>query len=131
MKLSVNNTTLEVASVDQLQSVLVNIGRLEFREIWLSAPDGQSLCALLNREVGWLMYLPAAGDAGFRSRNPAFSGSESVNIECRLNNGQVDAYPASWAISEVEILRALSYFVVHVTRPPFVEWQNDSDQNGR
>jgi len=34
-------------------------------------------------------------------------------IEYRLGNGQVDQYPASWALREQEIMRALDYFVVH------------------
>jgi hypothetical protein len=85
------------------------------------------LAALLNRDIGWLMYLRHdEGDAGFSSRNPAFGGSDSAMIEYQLSNGQHDEYPASWALPAKEIMRALEHFIEHQgDRAPFVCWHAD------
>jgi len=37
------------------------------QEIWLEAPDGQLLCALINGNLGWLMYLRQREDPGAKS----------------------------------------------------------------
>jgi hypothetical protein len=71
---------------------------LECDEVWLEAPDGQSLCALINGDVGWLMYVREPRDAGFRSRNPSYQGDLQAQIEYRLSNGQLDSYPSAWAL---------------------------------
>jgi hypothetical protein len=50
-------------------------------------------------------------------------------IEYRLSNGQVDQYPASWALPEQEIMRALEYFVEYQGgRAPFVRRHSDADE---
>ena len=97
-----------------------------YREVWLESPDGQSLCALINSNLGWLMYLRESGDAGFSSRNPNYSGPADATIEYRLNNGQQDEYPASWALPVVEIERALNFFQKELKPPTFIYWHNDS-----
>jgi hypothetical protein len=99
----------------------------------------------LNRSIGWLMYLRHYGDAGFSSRNPAFDVSAAAQcnpasvsrcggvlvpvIEYRLSNGQLDQYPASWALPEEEVMCALEYFIKHQgARPPFVVWNDDGQR---
>ena len=96
-----------------------------FQEVWLEADCGSLLCALLNGERGWLMYLPEPDDPGFSSRNPEYAGPASEMIAYRLNNGQEDHYPASWALPISEIDRALSYFRSHSKPDPFIHWNND------
>jgi hypothetical protein len=98
----------------------------DFREVWVELPDGQSMCALINGEVGWLMYLRYNGDAGFSSRNPAYGGDTSRMIEYVLSNGQRDEYPASWALQRSVIDGALQYFRDNGRPPPFVRWHNDT-----
>jgi hypothetical protein len=93
-----------------------------FDEVWLEAPDGQSICALINGNVGWLMYLREPGDAGFSSRNPKYDGDPNAAIECLLSNGQRDVYPASWALPVEEVREALDYFAREHRRPPFIVW---------
>jgi len=106
--------------------------------------EGPSLFALLNGDIGWLMYLRHDdGDTGFSSRNPAFGSSDVTPerpafvsrfggvlvpvIEYRLANGQMDEYPASWALHEQQIMSALEYFVEHEgSRAPFVHWHDDA-----
>jgi hypothetical protein len=97
----------------------------DFDEVWLTAPDGQSLCALINGGWGWLMYLRQEGDAGFSSRNPSYDGDPKANVEYRLSNGQVDHYPASWALPVDQVRRALDYFEKEHRQPPFVTWHED------
>src|SRR5205823_1847555 len=81
-----------------------------YEEVWLRSPNGQSLCALVNGDRGWLMFLREDGDSGFSSRNPDYNGPPDAQIEYELNNGQHDFYPASWALPIAEVRRALVYF---------------------
>ncbi len=97
----------------------------KFDEIWLSAPSGQSLCALVNGAQGWLMYLREEGDSGFSSRNPSYEGDPNAKIEYAHSNGQHDWYPASWALPIEEVRRAVDYFAREHKRPPFITWHED------
>src|SRR5262249_1682272 len=98
-----------------------------YREICEVAPDGQSLMALLNADLGWLMELRWPGDAGFSSRNPTYGGDPDAKVEYVLGNGQRDEYPASWALPSSEVFRALAHFREHRSAPPFITWHNDSE----
>jgi hypothetical protein len=126
MDLSINGWRSKVASSAELRDAIAPFAKEQFREIWLNATDGPSLCALLNGKRGWLMYLPEEGDAGFSSRNPSFSGNENEVIEYRLTNGQVDEYPARWSLGEDDVLSALVFFAEERRRPPTVYWHDDS-----
>jgi hypothetical protein len=96
-----------------------------FEEVWVDLPDGQSLCALINGHLGWLMYLPEPGAVGSSSRNLAYHGDPAATIEYRLNNGQHDWYPASWALPGADVRLALAYFAEFRTRPSFIAWHDD------
>lgn len=98
----------------------------KFREIWVEAPEGQSLCALINGDVGWLMYLRKSGDAGFSSRNPDYDGDPEATVEYRLSNGQRDEYPRLWALPVSTVERAMEFFRAKHAPPPFITWHNDS-----
>ena len=98
-----------------------------YSEVWEHTPDGKALCALINGDMGWLLYLRGQGDAGFSSRNPSYSGPPDAAIEYYLSNGQRDEYPAAWALPLADIQRALAYFREHAQPPPFIAWHNDSD----
>jgi hypothetical protein len=125
VRLSVNGKSFEVASTDELREALSRFAKEEFREIWLNVPYFPALSVLANKNGGWLMYLREAGDAGLGSRNPAYRGNDGELAVYRLGNGQVDQYPASWALSEADIFEALAYFVEHKCRPPFIAWHDD------
>jgi hypothetical protein len=96
------------------------------QEIWVDGPHGQSLCALINNDVGWLMYLREQGDAGFSSRNPDYNGPPDACIDYFLSNGQLDSYPAAWAYPVATVTRAIEYFQSEGRAPPFIAWHNDS-----
>jgi len=61
----------------------------QYQEIWAETPDGQAMCALVNGDHGWLMYLRRTGDAGFSSRSPNFIGPRNAVFEYVLSNGSV------------------------------------------
>jgi hypothetical protein len=103
------------------------IEKSKYDERWVETSDGQAMCALINANLGWLMYLRENGDAGFSSRNPNFTGPNDALLEYRLSNGQMDEYPMAWALPIEEIRRALEYFDREKRPPPFVTWHNDSE----
>ncbi|MBA4032005.1 MAG: hypothetical protein C0478_14095 [Planctomyces sp.] len=96
-----------------------------FENHWLNSSDGQSLCALINGDLGWLMYLRYEGDSGFSSRNPDYDGPPDAEIEYVLDNGQHDFYPASWAIPVTVVRQGLEHFRQKNEKPPFVVWNED------
>lgn len=98
----------------------------QHQEIWVEKPDGQSMCALINGDIGWIMYLRREGDPGFGSRSQDYEGAESAHIDYVLSNGQRDRYPASWALPTAAVNRALGYFRATGKPPHFVLWHNDS-----
>jgi hypothetical protein len=97
-----------------------------FREIWVDGPDGQSLCALISGDVGWLVYLREPGDAGFSSRNPAYAGPAEAVTSFVLSNGQKDEYPSAWLYPLAEVERAIGHFRATGMPPPFITWHSDS-----
>lgn len=98
----------------------------KYDEIWVKAADGRAMCALINGQLGWLMYLREPGDAGFSSRNPDYAGPADATLEYYLSNGQRDVYPLAWALPLDEVRRALDYFKREQKPPPFIRWHNDS-----
>jgi hypothetical protein len=147
VNVSVNSYLTKVDSIPALRRELEFFASEQFREISLYVePPGPSLIALLNGNIGWLMYLRHGdGDPGFSSRNSSFASVGNATdtriftgrfdgegvplIQYQLSNGQVDEYPASWALPESEIVRALVYFVEHSgARPPFIHWHDDSER---
>ena len=128
MQLSINEKSVSVGSAEAVRDALAASAGQPFREIWLNESGGRALCALLNGECGFLMYLRHEGDAGFTSRNPAFNGRDML-VEYRLRNGQADKFPASWMLGEAVIVAALEYFALHDDKAPFITW-NDESQRG-
>ena len=96
----------------------------QFKEIWLEGKNGESLCALINGNIGWLMYLRFEGDAGFSSRNPSISIDEDV--EYFLCNGQKDIYPKSWTYHIDKLTEAMQSLLKDGQLPHQLEWHDDS-----
>src|SRR5262249_47544131 len=81
-------------------------------------------------------------DTGFTTRNPmyddtdstlgglAFDGryqGEHVRLVTYYCNGVDEEFPASWAVTESDIMRALEYFAEHEgRRSPFLQWHDDA-----
>src|SRR5262245_29343998 len=98
-----------------------------FEDVCIRSPDPERpiFCALINVDLGWLVNLREEGDAGLSSGNLNYMGAVDAQIEYRLDNGQHDLYPASWALSVEEVRRAIEYFEHEHQRPPFVAWHED------
>lgn len=95
----------------------------QFKEIWLRGAHGASLCALINGDMGWLMYLRPEGDPGFSSRNPDITSEESV--EFLRSNGQMDFYPKSWTYPVDSLAEAMKSFIQDGRRPLQLQWHED------
>jgi hypothetical protein len=98
-----------------------------YKEIWVDTDSGQSMCALINGNYGWLMYLPDDEGNSFSSRNPDYKGDKNMTMEFYLNNGQRDEYPLSWVLPIGYVEQALEYFEKEKKLPPFINWHNDSE----
>jgi hypothetical protein len=79
-------------------------------EIWVDHGPFPAMCALLNGDKGWLMWLRFEGDAGFISLNPEYHGPSNAQIEYVVGQGQVDRYPSEWAYPRTAIVSALRSF---------------------
>ncbi len=66
----------------------------QYKEIWLNKETGENICALINGNFGWLMYLNHGNEVGFSSRNPETDFEETILFQ--LHNGQIDRYPENW-----------------------------------
>jgi len=122
MQLTINHAVYEVSEPQGLKELLFE-APAPFAEVWLNNADGwPTLCALINADCAWLMYLRFEGDSGFSTRNPEYQGSAGARIEYRLANGQRDEHPASWNISTAEAVRALEYFLAEEKMAPWLTW---------
>jgi hypothetical protein len=74
------------------------------------------------------MFLRFPEDPGISSRNPSYSGPLDATTEYELSNGQVDSYPASWALPLATIEQAITFFRGTGQPPPFVCWSNDAGE---
>lgn len=105
---------------------MVPIDKNKYEQISHEAENGQILFALINDQLGWLMYLREPGDAGFSSRNPNYEGSPNAKLDYYLSNGQRDEYPLAWAFPVAQVRQAIEYFRKEQQPPPFIVWHNDS-----
>lgn len=99
----------------------------QYKEIWAETEDGQAMAALINGDTGWLVYLREEGDAGFSSRNPAYTEPEDAIQDYYLSNGQCDEYPLAWALPVSELQRAMEHLLTRAEPAPWIWWHNDSD----
>ncbi len=127
MELDINNVLHEVTNVDKLRARLAQLTQTQFSEVWIRhTADWPAVCALINGEAAWLMYMRYEGDAGFSTRNPQYTGPHKAMIEYYLSNGQCDEYPAAWNITTAEALRALEYFFDEKAMAPWLTWQDEN-----
>lgn len=96
----------------------------QFKEIWLRKASGESICALINGNFGWLMYLHHANDIGYSSRNPEFESQEVIPFQ--LSNGQIDNYPRNWVYPVSVVRDALLHFLHHGQMYEGIAWHDDS-----
>lgn len=126
MELTINGDSYEVASLGGLRYHLPKISERQFCEVWLYAASGwPAVCALVNGDAAWVMYLRHDGDSGFSTRNPGYAGPKEAVTEYFLSNGQRDEYPDAWNITVREALRALEHFQQTQEMAPWLQWQEE------
>lgn len=96
----------------------------QFKEIWIEGDKGQRICALIDNDFGWLMYLRFEGHAGCSTRNPAIETKEE--IEFVLDNGQGDLYPKNWTYPLSKLKLVLLSFMNDSELPNQLSWHDDS-----
>ena len=116
-----NGKRVAATSIEQFGSALETFDVESQFELWLSWPDGPSICMLRNGFDAFLMCLRFSGDSGVVSKGDS---SNSGSVKYRLKNGQTDEYPASYSIPLEECYKALAYFYVNDgVRPDWVHWE--------
>jgi len=129
MELMINKVRYEVTDLDELRPRLAQIRRTQFSEVWIYHTGGwPAICALVNGEAAWVMFMRYSGDAGFSTRNPLYDGPEKAVIEYHLSNGQHDEYLAAWNITTTEALRALEHFFERAAMAPWLHWYDDTEK---
>ncbi len=120
IEVTLNDRTLDAASIEQLGVTLDEIDAKQKFELWISVPFGSCMTMLRNGEDAWLMYLREPGDSGFRSSgDPSRSGLRSF----RLANGQDDEFPLAWCIDIEQCYKAVAYFYVNDgEKPEWIDW---------
>lgn len=126
MHVTINGEQHSLAGVEEAENLFALFGQTDDLEIWVSEGSGPSLCALLNRQCGWLMFLRFEGDTGFSSWQPLRVQSERPEEAFVLWNGQVDTYPSSWTMDRKVVFDALLEFVASGQRPSMVDWHDDT-----
>jgi hypothetical protein len=126
VNVDIDERAVVVRDADALDQILAKLPRAEHRQVCLYRPSGEVLCAQLNAERGWLMYLLFPGDAGFSSRNPAYDGPPDAKYDFTLPNGQGDEYPACYWLPYRQVYRAILYFYVHGGLAPWITWHDDT-----
>jgi hypothetical protein len=97
-------------TVEELKQSFAD-SKQKYREIWVSYDENQHMCALINNNIGWVMYVSDECEAGLCTRNMEYKGNFDDEIEYVLDNGQEDLYPVRWAIGVTEIYTALATFI--------------------
>jgi len=127
MELIINKVQYAVTDLNELRARLAQVRLTQFSEVWINHTDGwPAICALVNGEAAWLMYLRHKGDAGFSTRNPLYAGPEKAVIEYYLSNGEQDKHPAAWNITTAEAIRGLEFFFEKAAMAPWLHWYDDT-----
>ena len=121
MTLSINKNEYENITAEFLAESLIRVDEMEFCEVWLSEPEGASLCCLKNQDRCFLMYLRFEGDADFTAHTTA--EDETKRVKFILSNGQADYYPSTWTVSYQAGKQALEYFYSTKAMDGRLTWQ--------
>jgi len=124
IEVSFNGRPQAIATAQALRAALARFDADATRyELWLSVPDGPSLCMLRSEADAWLMYLRHPGDHGFSSEGDA---SREGVAPYTLSNGQVDEYPLAWCIALPQCHEAAVHFFASAgQRFEGIAWRED------
>jgi hypothetical protein len=79
---------------------------------------GETLAVFLNRDSAWLMYRRHEEDAGFSTRNPAYTGPKNAMLPYVLNNGQRDEFPVAGPSLQTRPCMPSSIFCIPAKKLP-------------
>ncbi|MCY1236227.1 hypothetical protein D9M72_488730 [compost metagenome] len=120
IQMTLDDRSLDISAPGPWARALDLIQSTSRFELWVSVPDGPSMCMLRNGENAWLMYLREPGDSGFRSSGDPHRPGLGVFT---LSNGQVDEYPLAWCIDVAHCRQALVDFRDrNGARPESITW---------
>jgi hypothetical protein len=124
MKITFNDELKRCDSIEALGVLLDEFDQEAMFELWIQIHGGSSMSMLRNGQNAFLMYLRFAGDAGFTSRAAHPRPGKST---FRLANGQIDEYPLSWCVDDLEqCYKAIAYFFVNDgLKPEWIRWHED------
>jgi ribosome maturation factor RimP len=110
----------------QVKTVLKEL-RGRDAEVWARRDDG-ALCALVSHGEAVLLLDDEEGRPAYTSRgrrpDPA-PKPESAKLPFRRATGEVEEYPASWAVPADDAVRAVEHFLLHGQRPSFIRWHDE------
>jgi hypothetical protein len=104
--------------LQQIHDYLQEARKSQYAEVWIDHGNFPIMCALINGDRGWLMFLRYDGDGGFSSRASDYLGPKDAVADYMLSNGQRDEYPVSWTLPVDSIYRALECFAANKSAPP-------------
>ena len=119
-KLSLGGTELTGVTSATLDEHIARALRAPYVELWLERDDRRLLCMLKSGERALLLFMEEPGAVGRTSRSD--DGVLPSTLSFRLDNGQIDEYPAAWTIPVNVALEALRYFCDTGELAPFVRW---------
>lgn len=106
-------------------SELIATRKTPYLEVWANFGE-RSLVALISGDVGWLTLFRFDGDQGLSTMNPNCDGD--VELEFRLDNGQVDFYPASFCVELEKVRGAFRHFFKTGEADPAIAWEPSNDR---
>jgi hypothetical protein len=125
VRLTINGDEWWVSSAAEARLLLQSRRSSPHSEIWLTGPEEQALCILVNGETASLLSLPEEGEPGWSSVNPDYDGPEDAMAAFVLADGRQDEVLASSAVPLSVALQAAEHFVETFEPAPFVVWSED------
>ena len=104
-----------------VKTVLKEVRAREAAEVWARREDG-ALCALVARGDAVLLLDDEEGRPAYTSRGRK---PDSAKLSFRRATGEVEEYPASWAVPADDAVRAVEHFLLHGQRPSFIHWHDE------
>ena len=102
MRLSVHGRRSVVTDLQGLHARLAAVRARQWTELDLGLDEEEDpgegaaffgLIVLISGDRSFLIFFRYSGDAGFSSRDPAYTGPPAATLELELSNGQVDSVP--------------------------------------
>jgi ribosome maturation factor RimP len=104
-----------------VKTVLKELRGRDAAEVWARREDG-ALCALVARDDAVLLLDDEEGRPAYTSRGRK---PDSAKLSFRRATGELEEYPASWAVPAADAVRAVEHYLLHGQRPSFIHWHEE------